>query len=44
MVQGKNDGLDAQLAAVQEELRLLKETVIPMLLELRERLLRRDEA
>lgn len=32
--------LEARLAAIQEELRVLKESVLPMLVEIRERLLR----
>jgi hypothetical protein len=44
MADEKADGLESRLNALQEELRLLKETVLPMLIEIRERLLRRDEA
>jgi hypothetical protein len=36
----QTDDLEARLSAIQEELRVLKETVLPMLVEIRERLLR----
>jgi|GEM_PF-2700818 len=39
----KQDDLEVRLSAIQEDLRLLKESVLPMLTEIRERLLRRNE-
>ena len=45
MAQDQTENLEARLAALQEEMRVLKEQMLPMLMEIRERLLRRpDEA
>ena len=45
MVQEQPENLESRLAALQEEMRVLKEQMLPMLMEIRDRLLRRpDEA
>ena len=39
----QEDGMEARITAIEDELELLKNNVLPMLLEIREHLLARDE-
>ena len=39
----QEEGIAARIAAVEDELELLKNDVLPMLLDIREQLLTRDE-
>jgi len=39
----QEDGMEARISAIEDELELLKNNVLPMLLEIREHLLARDE-
>lgn len=43
MEQEQQDSFEARIAAVEDELELLKNDVLPMLLDIREQLLARDE-
>ena len=39
----QNDSVEARIAAVEDELELLKNNVLPMLIDIREHVLARDE-
>jgi len=40
--ENRDDNTEARIAAIDDELKLLKDSVLPMLLEIREQLLTRD--